>query len=90
MGALDKILHEGSIWNGHRAILSFILNKSIFIYFVHHGTKFYDRYINSYDRKNILMMMGVVFFQNRRLESFILKNISRYMVIEVMLFLEVI
>ena len=30
IGALDKILHEGSIWTGHIALLSFILHKSIF------------------------------------------------------------
>ena len=27
IGDLDKILHEGSIWTGHRAFLLFILHK---------------------------------------------------------------
>ena len=27
IGSFDKILHEGSIWTGHRAVLSFILHK---------------------------------------------------------------
>ena len=49
-GAFDKNLHEGYIWNGHRAVLYFILLKSIFLHFVHNGTRFYDRYITSYDR----------------------------------------
>ena len=30
IGSFDKNLHEGSIWNGHGAVLSFILHKSIF------------------------------------------------------------
>ena len=30
VGAFDKILHEGSIWTGDRAVLSLILHKSIF------------------------------------------------------------
>ena len=36
----DKILHEGSIWTGHRAVLSFILHKSIFLHFLHDGKYF--------------------------------------------------
>ena len=43
VGAFDKILHEGSIWTGHRAVLSFILHKSIFLHFVHNGTIFYEK-----------------------------------------------
>ena len=27
IGAFIKILHEGSIWNGNRAVLSYILQK---------------------------------------------------------------
>ena len=27
IGSFDKILHEGSLWTGHRAVLSFILHK---------------------------------------------------------------
>ena len=51
VGAFDKILHEGYCWTGHRSVLSFILHKSIFLHFVHHGTLFYDRYIESDDKK---------------------------------------
>ena len=49
VGAFDKIFNEGYIWTVHRAILYFILHKSIFIQFVHYRTKFYDRYITSDD-----------------------------------------
>ena len=52
--AFDKNLHEGSIWNVNRAVISFILHKSIFIHFVHHGTGFYDQYITSDDRKKYM------------------------------------
>ena len=47
IGAFDKILHECYIWTGNRAVLSFILHKSIFLHFVHNGTRFYDDYISS-------------------------------------------
>ena len=40
ISSFDKILHEGSIWTGHRAVLSFILHKSIFLHFLHNGTGF--------------------------------------------------
>ena len=42
IGSFGKILHEGSLWTGHRAIISFILHKSIFLHFVHSGTTFYE------------------------------------------------
>ena len=50
IGSFDKILHEGSIWTGRRDVLSFILHESIFIHFVHNGTRFYDKYISSKNR----------------------------------------
>ena len=50
IGYFDKNLHEGSIWNGHRAVLSFILHKSIYIHFVHNVTRFDDKYISSKNR----------------------------------------
>ena len=78
VGAYDNILHEGSIWTGHRNVLSFILHKSIFLHFVHHGTKFYERYINSDDIKNVLLMMGLVSNQIRALEIFIIQHIRKY------------
>ena len=61
VGAFDKILHEEYIWAGPISVLSFILHKSMFLYFLHHGTKFYDKYINTDERKKS-MIMGVVFF----------------------------
>ena len=67
VGASDNILYEVSIWTGPRSVLSFILHKSIFIHFIHHGTKIYEKYINNDDREKKLMMMGVVFNQNRRI-----------------------
>ena len=47
IGSFDKILHKGSLWNGHRDVISFILLKSIFLHFVHNGTKVYDKYIST-------------------------------------------
>ena len=37
----DKLLHEGSICNFHRSVLYFIIDKLIFLHFVHHGTTFH-------------------------------------------------
>ena len=56
VGAFDKKIHEGSIWNVHKYIISFILHKSIFLHFVHNGTRFYDKYISSEIKKDILMI----------------------------------
>ena len=50
IGSFDNFLHEGSIWTGNRAVLSFILHKSILLHFVHNGTRFYDKYISSKNR----------------------------------------
>ena len=85
IGDFDEISHEGSICNVHRAVISFILHKSIFLHLVHNGTIFYDKYILSY-LKNIyiLMMMGVVFFQNKGLESYTIQNIKRLIQINIM------
>ena len=43
VGAFDKHLHKGSIFSGHRAVLYFILHKSIFLNSVNHGTTVYYR-----------------------------------------------
>ena len=61
-GAFDKILHEGSIWADHRTVLLFILHKSIFLHFAHHGTRFMTNIYHQIIERNILMMMGVLFF----------------------------
>ena len=47
VGDFDQKYHEGYILNGHRAVLYFILHKTMFLHSIHHGTKFYDRYIKS-------------------------------------------
>ena len=78
---LDKILQEGYICNGHRDLLYFILYKSIFLHFVYHVTKFYSRYINSDDRKNMLIMMGLVPNQSIIFEGFIIQKTRRHTVI---------
>ena len=54
LDAFDKILDEGSIWTGLRAVIYCILQKSIFYQFVHHGKRFYDKYIKSADRKKYI------------------------------------
>ena len=52
-GVFDKILYERSICTGPREVISFIKHKSIFLHCVYRGTKFYDKYINTNNRKNI-------------------------------------
>ena len=43
VGPFDTILHEGYIWTGNKDVLYFILHNSIFIHFIHHHTRFYDK-----------------------------------------------
>ena len=54
VSAFDKLLHERSIWTGPKTVISFVLHRSIFLHFVHHGTKFYWKYINTDDRKQYI------------------------------------
>ena len=65
VGPFDKNLYEGYIWIGHRTVLYFILHKSVFIHFVHHGTIFYDKYITSYDGKKYRDDYGSGFFPKK-------------------------
>ena len=51
LGAFDKILYKGSLWTGHRDVISSILHKSIFLHFVHNGTIFMT---NIYHQKKIM------------------------------------
>ena len=67
VGDLDKTLQQVYIWNGNRAILSFVLNKSIFIHFEHNSTKFYERDINSDDRNIYIDYDGSGVKQNQSL-----------------------
>ena len=84
VGTFDKILYEGSIWTGHGAVIYFILQKSIFIHFVHHGTIFYDKYITSDDRKKYIDDDGSGVFQNKSLEIHTIQNIKRLIQINIM------
>ena len=84
VGPLDKILYEGSICTGHRYVLSFILHKSIFLHFVHHSTRFYDKYITSDDRKKYMDDDGSGVFQNKRLKRYTMKNIKGLIQIDIM------
>ena len=79
-----KNIHEGSIWNGHRAVLYFILHKSIFIYFVHYGTRFHDKYITSADRKKYIDDDGSGIPKNKMLEISTIQNIKRIIQIDIM------
>ena len=54
VGPFDKILDEDSLLTGNRAVLSFILQKSIFLHSLHHVTRFHDKYITSEDRKKYI------------------------------------
>ena len=36
-GPFERCFHEGSLWKGHRALVSFILKKQIFVHFFYHG-----------------------------------------------------
>ena len=86
IGVFDKILHAGSMWTGHRAVISFILHKSIFLHLVHNGARFYEKYISF---KNIYiyisMMTEVEFYPNKRLERSTIKNINLLIQIDIML-----
>ena len=81
----DKTLHKGSIRTGHGDVLSFILHKSIFLHFVHNDIRFYDKYISSENKKMILMMKGVEFSPNNRLERCTIQNINFLIQIDIML-----
>ena len=46
-----KKIHEGTLWSGYRAVISFILTKQIFLHFFRHGDRFY---INKIGKKEYL------------------------------------
>ena len=70
VGAFDRILHEGSIWNWPRAFLSFTFHKSIFLNFVHHGIKCYDKCLKSDDRKKYIDDNGSGIFPKQKVKLF--------------------
>ena len=49
-GPFEKVFHEGTLWSGYRAVISFILTKQIFLHFFCHGDQFYKRYLNSVNK----------------------------------------
>ena len=69
VGALDKILHEAYILTGIRAVISYILQKSIFIQFINHGTIFYDKYITSDNKKKYIDDDGISIFSKQKIKN---------------------
>ena len=53
-GPFEKKFHEGNLWSGYRAVISFIFTKTIFLHLFCHGGRFYNQYINTTDKKNYL------------------------------------
>ena len=80
VGAFDKNLYEGYIWTILHPTQINISSLCTSWY------NFFDKYINTDGRKNILIIMGVVFLQNGRIESYIIKTFRRHMGIYVMFF----
>ena len=50
-GPFENVFHEGTLWSGYRSVVSFILTKKIFLHFFRHGDWFYNKYINTADKK---------------------------------------
>ena len=48
-GPFEKVLREGTLWSGYRAVISLTL-KTIFLHFFRHGYRFYNRYLNSVEK----------------------------------------
>ena len=86
VGCLDIILHDGSIWTVTRAVLSFTLNKSKFIHFLHHGIKCYDNDIKSDNRNKYIVDDGSGMFPKQMVRNVTIKNIKGHILIDIMLF----
>ena len=67
--AFDKNLHEGSIWTVPIAVISCSFHKPICPHFLHHGTKFYDKYVKSDDRKKYIDDDGSGIFPKQKVEN---------------------
>ena len=70
-----KCFHEGTLWRGRMAVISFILTKQIFVYFYRHGDRFYSQYINKTIKTKYLDDDGsgvkpILFYKNRIRSSF--------------------
>ena len=53
-GPFEICFHEGNLWIVHRAVISFIITKQIFLHFYRHGDRFYSWYINKTDKRKYL------------------------------------
>ena len=53
-GPFEFFFHEGTLWCGYRAVISFIMTKQNFLHFYRHGIQFYDRYLNLVDKKKYI------------------------------------
>ena len=69
VGAFDIFFHEGSIWTGPRAVISFFFHRSIFLHFVHNCTKFYEKYIKYDDKKKYIDDYGSGIFTKQRVRQ---------------------
>ena len=49
-GTFEKCFHEFTLWRGHRALISSIFTKQIFLHFYRHGYWFYNQYINKIEK----------------------------------------
>ena len=49
-GPFEKNFHEGTLWSGYRAVISFTLTKQIFLHFFCRGDRFYNRHLNLVDK----------------------------------------
>ena len=68
-GTFDKILHKVFIWTDHRAVLSLIFHKSIFIHFLHNDKIFYGKYISSYNKKTYIYDDGSGVFPKQKVRK---------------------
>ena len=84
VGSFDKILHKGSIWTGRRALLYFILHKSIFLHFLHNGTRLYEKYITSNDKNIYIDDYESGFFPKKMLEIYTMQHIKILIQIDIM------
>ena len=67
-GPFEKVFHEGTLWSGYRAVISFILTEKIFLHLFLHWDRFYNRYINTADKKKYLDDDGSGVKQNNFLQ----------------------
>ena len=53
-GPFENVFHEVTLWSGYRSVISSILTKQIFLHFFRHGNRFYNRYLNSVDKRKYI------------------------------------